>query len=63
MERVMSDEAKRFGIYYDADMLADEAIVKEELKKRGIKATRPNIIRFLLAQEANRIRKSRKSGG
>ena len=38
----------------------DERIVKQSLKRQGIKATRPNVIRYLLAQEAQRIRKSDK---
>lgn len=49
---------KRFGIYYDPSMLEDERLVKDSFKRRGIKPTRPNVIRYLLAQEAERIRQA-----
>jgi len=60
MDMTMSDTPKRFGIFYDEDMLENERLVKLTLKRKGVKATRSNIVRFLLGQEAERIRKSEK---
>lgn len=53
----MADKTTRVGIYYDDEMLANEAIVKAEMKRLGIKTSRANIVRYLLAREVRRIRK------
>lgn len=52
---------QRFGVYYDIQMQADEEVIKDELERMGVKASRSAAVRYALAQEARRIKARRKA--
>lgn len=61
-QELADKDYQRFGVYYDAQMLEDETLVMEELERRGdFKVNRSSTLRYLLRQEAQRIRKRRKA--